>query len=287
MTISATRTRPTHGQVMRRPRWLAALALALLVAAGFAWLGKWQMGSAITTEQQETHDTETVKPLESVAGPGEPITDEMAAQVVTVTGSFVAGDSRVVSTRMNQDEEGFWVAGHLRTDESPVSNLAVALGWAPNEAEAQRVLDRLEADPGFAEPRELTGRYMPAEGPGRPDKGNDPFVIETMAPAQLVNLWEPFDGLTYPGFLVSHDAPNGLDLIDSVPPLPQDKVNLLNLFYAAEWVVFAGFALYFWYRITKDAWEKEIDEIADAEAAAERVGAGSGPDREPVSGEVD
>ncbi|MEB4614259.1 SURF1 family cytochrome oxidase biogenesis protein, partial [Leucobacter sp. M11] len=260
MTISATRTRPTHGQVMRRPRWLAALALALAVAAGFAWLGKWQMGSAITTEQQETHDTETVKPLDRVTGPGEPITEDMAAQVVSVTGSFVPGDSRVVSTRMNQDREGFWVAGHLVTEEEPASHLAVALGWAASEDEAQRVLDRIEADPAFAEPRELIGRYMPAEGPPRPDKAADPFIIETMAPAQLVNLWAPFTGHTYPGFLVSHEAPNGLTLIDSVPPLPQDKVNLLNLFYAAEWVVFAGFALYFWYRITKDAWEKELDE---------------------------
>ena len=34
-------------------------------------------------------------------------------------------------------------------------------------------------------------------------------------------------------------------------------MNWLNVFYAGEWVVFAGFAVYFWFRLTRDAWEKE------------------------------
>lgn len=68
-------------------------------------------------------------------------------------------------------------------------------------------------------------------------------------------------------------------------------MNWLNLFYAAEWAVFAGFAFYFWYRLAKDAWEKEVEDLEDA--AAEASGGGdatepSAPDSaagEPAPGE--
>jgi hypothetical protein len=45
-------------------------------------------------------------------------------------------------------------------------------------------------------------------------------------------------------------------------------VNWLNIFYAAEWAIFAGFAFYLWYRLAKDAWEREVEEFEDAEPAS-------------------
>lgn len=85
-----------------------------------------------------------------------------------------------------------------------------------------------------------------------------------MSAAQLVNLWAPFAGEAYPGYLVMHPAPPldeaalaalGLEAVDSVPPLPVETISWLNLFYAVEWVVFAGFAVYLWYRLARDDWE--------------------------------
>ena len=64
------------------------------------------------------------------------------------------------------------------------------------------------------------------------------------------------------------DAPisgTGLDKIDSPVPEIGASVNWLNIFYALEWVVFAGFAVFLWYRLVRDAWERELE---DAEAAA-------------------
>ena len=34
-----------------------------------------------------------------------------------------------------------------------------------------------------------------------------------------------------------------------------------------EWAVFAGFAFYLGYRLARDAWEKEVEDIEDAAAA--------------------
>ena len=55
-----------------------------------------------------------------------------------------------------------------------------------------------------------------------------------------------------------------------VPPLPVGAINWLNLFYAVEWVVFAGFAIFFWYRLVRDDWEKihELKLLAVAESTA-------------------
>jgi hypothetical protein len=44
-------------------------------------------------------------------------------------------------------------------------------------------------------------------------------------------------------------------------------VNLLNVFYAIEWVVFAGFAIFLWYRLVRDTWEREQEEAAEAAEA--------------------
>jgi surfeit locus 1 family protein len=80
--------------------------------------------------------------------------------------------------------------------------------------------------------------------------------------------------------------PAGLAAIYSPPPILQQSVDWLNVFYAVEWAVFAGFAIYLWYRVAKDAWEREIE---DAEVAAgilppDAVGAAAGnpPEDEKV-----
>ncbi len=258
---------PTLGQVMRRPQWIAALVLAMVVAAAFAWLGQWQLGFAVQQEAADSVSTERARPITEVTDAGIPVNDRAAGMVVTTSGVLVPGDFRVIESRTHREDVGAWVSGHLATTNG---QLAVALGWAPTAEQAERAIDRLEAE--LAQPGvQLTveGRYMPPDGAVNPQATESPQRIASMAPAQLVNLWQPFDGPAYAGFLVLHPASAGelldpaafgafgLAIIDSVPPLPVEKINWLNLFYAVEWVVFAGFAIFFWYRLARDAWEKE------------------------------
>ena len=49
-------------------------------------------------------------------------------------------------------------------------------------------------------------------------------------------------------------------------------MNWLNIFYAVEWAIFAGFAFYLWYRLARDAWEKEVEDLEDATAEASAPG---------------
>ena len=69
------------------------------------------------------------------------------------------------------------------------------------------------------------------------------------------------------------ELPTGLVAIDSPAPAEGSSVNWLNIFYAIEWAIFAGFAFYMWYRLAKDAWEKEIEVLEEAQAAASGPGA--------------
>ena len=46
------------------------------------------------------------------------------------------------------------------------------------------------------------------------------------------------------------------------------ELNWLNVFYAVEWVVFAGFAVFLWYRLVRDAVERERDEAEAGRAQA-------------------
>lgn len=268
---------PSLAKVMRRPKWIGALLLALLVAGVFAWLGQWQLGHAITLENEHAVDAEAVRPISEATEPGGTVTDQVAGTVLSASGSFVAGDFDVVEQRTNGGALGAWTIGHLVVpgeSGAPDGHLAVALGWAPDRASAERALAAVEDRLADVQV-DLEGRYMPSDGPVRPEAGADPRRLLSMAPAQLVNLWQPFEGRAYAGFLVLHPsdagagvdagegefnklglADLGLDPIDSVPPLPVETINWLNLFYAAEWVVFAGFAVFFWYRLARDDWER-------------------------------
>lgn len=288
---------PTLAKVMRRPRWILALLLALAVAAGFAALAQWQAGYAVQSQVQEQVDTETPRPLADVASVSMGVTEDGAAVVVLAGGEFVPEDFLVVSKRINDGAEGAWVVGNLVTtapNAEPGAHLAVAIGWAPTVAAAQEVADRLARDPELIDGAQLEGRYMPADAPQIPGPDLDPQSLGAMMPAHLANIWHSVEGPVYSGFLVMHEAEGaasplatlGLDPIDSVAPLPVSAVNWLNVFYALEWLVFAGFAVFFWYRLARDAWEKEHEMknlLAEATAAPGEDASSDGASEDDVS----
>ncbi len=256
---------PTLREVMLRPQWILMLLLCLAVAGIFAWLGQWQLGRAVDTAPREEGATEQVMPIEDVVEPGSYLTDPLVGQRVVVTGAFVPDDFIVVSSRFNDGEQGYWVTGQFRIDAPTPTSVAVALGWAETLDEAEAAASALAADAG--ETLEVTGRLIPDEGILPPGPGVDPFELTRMSPAALLGRWHDVTDLdVYRQFIVSDEPAAGLVTIHSPAPDSGTTVNWLNIFYAAEWVIFAGFAFYLWYRLAKDAWEKEIEDLEEASA---------------------
>lgn len=253
--------------VARRPRWIGALALALVLAAGFAGLSQWQLARAVATGTVIQRDTETALPLQDVAKPQAPVTDRANAQLVTATGRWNPGDYSLVSDRLNKGTPGYWVVGHFSAvlDSGATAGLVVAVGWSRDRAGAASALSTLQAQSDLAVVP-LTGRYIPTEGPQ--DSDFEHGKISTISPGAFLNTWKTPDSAgIYGGYLTSAQPAAGLTRIDSPKPSSAVEVNLLNIFYAVEWVVFAGFAIFLWYRLVRDAWEREQEEAAEAAAS--------------------
>ena len=253
---------PTLREVMLRGRWIGVLLLCLVVAGVFAWLGQWQLARAIDTDPPAPGATEQVRPIDDVIEPAQYLPEPLGGQKVTASGEWVADDFIVISSRFNEGEEGYWVTGQLRVAER--TSVAVALGWAPTREQADAAAEAL-ARQGASEV-ELTGRLIDDEGVELPP-ADDIFALTRMSPAALLGRWHNVEQLdVYRPYLASLTAPDGLTDIHSPAPAEKSPINWLNIFYAAEWAIFAGFAFYLWYRLAKDAWEREVEDFEDSRA---------------------
>ena len=238
------------------------LLLALLVSGAFAWLGQWQLERAVISTETVDTPTETIVGLADVATPGKPLRDKVVGQLVKVDGTWVPGDFLVITERVNLGSTGYWVVGHLATGTEPTDPaVAVAVGWTADRDTAGNVASALNEDRD-ASVTTVSGRLNASQGPEIPD-GDDPFELNTMSVAALVNIWPQMsDRPIYNGYIVSADVPEGLVAIDAPAVEQETTVNWLNIFYAVEWVVFAGFAIFLWYRLVRDAWERAQEEAA-------------------------
>ena len=246
--MSVTEPGVTFWVVARRPRWIAALLLALAIAAGFAALGQWQLARSVAAPVVDVGTTETPTALTSVAKPDVPVTDPELGHMITTTATLVPGDFVVLSDRLNADAHGYWLVGHAATDGG---DLAIALGWAPTRAAAVAA----ERDASIRTP--LVGRYLPSESPDQP--GVEKGRLSAASVPALINQWTTLGDHVYGGYVVAQTPSAGLTKIDSPAPTAELGLNWLNLFYALEWAIFAGFAIYLWYRLVKDEVEKQND----------------------------
>lgn len=232
--------------VARRPRWIGALLLSLAIAAAFAALGQWQLERSVENATIPEVETETPVPLASVATPQAPMTDPSIGQRVTASGEVVPGDFTVLTGRENDGTTGAWLVAHVVTADG--TSLAVGLGWAPDADAA------VAAEADVPETLEVAGRYLPSESPSLNDV--EEGERRALSIGELVNLWAD-PGPVYAGYVVQAEPTPGLDAIHQPPPFRDTSLNWLNVFYAVEWVIFAGFAVFLWYRLVRDAWERE------------------------------
>lgn len=245
--------------VARRPRWIAALVLALGIAAAFAGLGQWQLERSFASGEIVTRETESTVPLTGLAEPQTPVAAAHDGQLVSVDGTWAPGDAIILSERYHDDEPGYWLVGHLTTGDG--AGLAVALGWSADEGEVADAAAQREAEASGGDVVTVQGRYIMGEAPQNTEF--EAGELSSMSPAAFVNLWSTVDEAgTFGGYVILDEPVAGLTQIDAPPPPLNQEINWLNIFYAAEWAIFAGFAIFLWWRLVKDAWELEEYERA-------------------------
>jgi surfeit locus 1 family protein len=244
-------------KLARTPTWIGGLVFAIAVACGFALLGQWQLSRAVESGTVVERDTETVKQLEKIAKPQQPITEDASGNRVEVSGRYVAGSGSLLEGRLNDGANGYWVMGELRTTAD--AGLAVALGWTADEAAATSAADAVGEDGAIVE---LVGRYLPSEDPTMDDFRNGEHRM--VSAAALVNTWPELPNGVYSGYVTAAEPAPGLVAIHSPKPDQDVALNWLNVFYAIEWVVFAGLAVFLWYRLLRDAHERALEEAEEA-----------------------
>lgn len=237
-----------------RPRWLALLALVLLVASGMAWLGNWQLDRA--REQGGSAQRERLAaapvPLQSLFGAREQFPVAGLDRPVWVEGRWEPGTELVVPGRRQGDQSGrrgYWVLTALRLDDGsavPVVRgftASVEPGVVPSGSPSGSLPPgRVRVD-GVLRPGEPAVVREPGQTSGLPEG-----QIERIDPVELIERWS---GPLFTGYVVAVPAAGaGLDAV----PVVADRSGLAlqNLSYAVQWWIFAAFGLFLWWRLVRD-----------------------------------
>ena len=253
-----------------QPRWIAGLVFAIAVSGVFVLLSQWQFGRSTQPEVPVNPATEQVKPLTGTLQPGEFFRASVADQMVSASGSYDPARQVLVPGRLKDGKTGYWVVTAFAVTDAPVlkgvaaspkTYIPVARGWIADPADAA-------APPSGT--IQLTGRLLPSEAPV-PNTAPEPGRATAVSVAELINAWNVS---SYPAFVsataekagtddVGAAAGSGLEPLNIPAQPPAEKVNWLNLFYSVEWIVFAGFALFIWWRLVKDDYRRSLEDAED------------------------
>jgi surfeit locus 1 family protein len=228
-----------------QPRWLALLAVLLVVVYAFVRLGLWQLAVAQDRVFEETLASQAAQaevPVEDVLQPFSAFPNDASGRPVSASGTYDSGLQFLVPDRLLEGREGYWVMTPLRTQEGAL--LTVLRGW---------VADPATADEPPGTPVSVTGTLAPGESPSAATD-LPAGQLGSVDLAVLANTWE---GDLYNAFVfATGEQPRVTELtVEPVPPpaLSGRGVDWGNLGYALQWWVFAGFAVYMYLRFLKEA----------------------------------
>jgi len=250
------------------PRWIAALFGCLALGVIFALLAQWQVSRSILPGSTDNFTKTVAVSINDVAEPGKPfgfIELEDKTGVLTEVVAFARQEpSKAVLIENRFQKNGYagsWIVVPAQTREG---KLFVAVGFVPVTEDAKAALAKVRELPNIISYSALRGRYLPSEAPVT---GTG---YQSLSVAQLVNEIRYGTKLTpvFTGFLAL-TGNSQYSKIENVEPLTiaitklDSGLNWLSAFYAIEWIFFALFALFMWWRLLADAYRKEQEALLE------------------------
>ncbi len=239
---------PPRSEVLRllaTPRWLALTLLLVALSVLFAVASTWQYQRAIDQVNTERAAASVPQPIETLVPAGPDVPAESLGRVGVVSGSYVA-DAWVTGRLSPSGEPGVWLMSAV--DDGSGLLTPVLRGWLPTRSE-----------PGEDRPRSgpvtVTGRVSSAENFYTEVAAGGPDELVAITDERLAEVWQQ---PLRPGYLV---------LVEQEPgPTAGDPVAVASVFgsstdvgfpwqnagYAAQWVVFIGFAGFMYWRLFVD-----------------------------------
>lgn len=239
------------------PRLLPLHLLGVAATVAAVLLGLWQLSAWQAHREAEARDLTSLAPapLARVLGPDEPFPNSAVGRPVRLAGEWIPGATFYVTDREHEGRDGFWVVTPVAVCEEQAScadssALLVVRGWTPDPADAPAPPQGRAA---------LEGWLQPPEGSGRPDL--DPRD-DRLPEVRIADAIQRVDQDLYGAYLIARtvepaSALQGLQPVTPASlPSPDSTTGLRNLLYAIQWWVFAGFALFVWWRWAKDELER-------------------------------
>jgi cytochrome oxidase assembly protein ShyY1 len=226
------------GRFLLRPRWLAGLALVLLVTVSFVRLGFWQLDRL---RQRHAYEALVAQRLGS---PPAPLADLLSTDAgedaigfrrVTAEGTFDTGREVILYGRTQDDRTGSHVLTPLVLDDGTA--VAVDRGWVPLTDEPPL----LDAAPPAGRVR-VAGVLLPSEVPAGPTD-RPPAPVTTFARVDLGALAAQVPYPLAPAYLLLGSQDPAQSGLPQIAPLPDPADSPPHLSYAIQWFTFATIAV--------------------------------------------
>lgn len=253
-------------RVALRPRFLGMLALMVLATVVCGLLATWQWDRAHQAITDQAAAPAQLGDLRDVLEVGDPVTNQLAGESVTVTGSFVQGEQVLVPGRHIEGVDAVLVVSSLLVDleDGTQARLPVARGWLPAEdvTGPDGTIDPALAPAAPQGEVELSGYLEASEAAA---SGIDGGVVGEIATPLLVNAW---GSPMYAGYVSLEDPSGGLRPLPAAQSEFSRNLNWQNIGYSFQWVIFGGFFLFLWWRSVRATY---LDEAADRREAMQQL----------------
>ena len=250
------------------PKWIMALIGSVLMGLVFAALAQWQISRSILPTSSETYSKIVYQNIDQVIQPNQPYTFQELDSKTKVLSEVIVRSVQhpqgavLVNNRIQLDgSRGSWIVIPVDTDKA---RLFVAVAFVPETMDPSEALNKVKSMPPRNYSSLLVGRYLPSEAPVEASE----IGFESMSVAQLLNQGDDIE-LAYSGFLAItrpniYVSQTGLEQITIGLAKADTGLNWLSVFYALEWIFFALFGLFMWWRLLADSYKKQQLELAES-----------------------
>lgn len=231
------KVRPSAQDIWRTaitPRWLIAFVALVAFIAVSVVLGRWQWDRTQDILAAERAAASEPVQLDELIDSDGTWSNSDIGRTVILDGEFT-GDELLLANREYQGQAGTWTITRFQLVNQ--NNIAVVRGWLPSDE---------TSPPIRMEPTSIRGVLHPNEAFY---EGANEGQIITVDSAVLARAWNT---PLIDGYVMLQDQDPALLAADAVAPVvvpPTVQVGdvpfpLQNFFYAIQWWIFAGFAVF-------------------------------------------
>ncbi|WP_219472351.1 SURF1 family protein [Nonomuraea rhizosphaerae] len=234
------------------PRIVGLHLLTIGVLVAFILLGRWQLGVFEESGRPHAAVDPAPVPVATLSQVGAQLTGEAVSRRVSAQGVYDSSRQLLVADRQPDVDapggrasrgEGYWVLTPLKLDDGTL--MPVVRGWTAEPAEP------VAAPEGRVE---VAGRLRPQESSDSVQRRTESLPegqVLTVSTGELINLWS--GQKVRNGYVVAQPPSGALTQVKVSAPVVGGELTWRNLAYAANWWIFAGFAVFMWYHFVRDA----------------------------------